>query len=83
MLQYRNIGYHWQLSKQQKEVLQQYYAANQLLVDCLKSGCEVTTTVQEQIEETLLSPIARTSSFASSSRCYCHHTVHGHGGDTT
>lgn len=68
MLRDRNIGHQWQFSEQQKEVLQQYYAANQLLVDCLKNGCEVTTTVQEQIEETLLSPIARTS-IASSIRC--------------
>jgi len=43
--------------QQQKEVLKQYYASTQLLVHCL-SGCEVTPTVREKIEEKLLLPIA-------------------------
>ncbi len=60
MLQYRNIGYQWQFSEQQKEVLKQYYAANQLLMDCLKTGAEVTPTLRDQIEETLLLPLAKT-----------------------
>ena len=65
MLQYRNIGHQWQFSEQQKEVVKQYYAANQLLVDCLKRSLELTPTVREQIEETLLLPIARKSGCAS------------------
>jgi hypothetical protein len=47
-----------QFSKQQKELLQQYYDANKLLVDCLNSGCVVSDRVREEIEETLLLPIA-------------------------
>lgn len=65
MLQYRNIGHKWQFSELQLELLKQYYGANQLLVDCLKNGCEVTPTVQEKILKTLLLPIARTSNCAS------------------
>lgn len=57
ILHYRNIGHQWQFSAQQKEVLKQYYASAQLLVHCL-SGCEVTPTVREKIEEKLLLPIA-------------------------
>jgi len=53
ILHYRNIGHQWQFSAQQKEVLKQYYASTQLLVHCL-SGCEVTPTVREKIEEKLL-----------------------------
>ncbi len=65
ILQCRNIGHQWQFSKQQKEVLQQYYAANQLLMDCLNSGCEVTSTVREKIEETLLLPMAESDNLVS------------------
>src|SRR4028118_390003 len=42
MIQHRNIGHNWQFSKEQKELLKQYYDANRLLVDCLKSSCNVT-----------------------------------------
>jgi predicted NACHT family NTPase len=58
MIKYRNIGHDWQLSKEQREVLKQYYHANKLLVDCLNSGCNVTPEVREEIEETLLLPKA-------------------------
>ena len=61
MLRCRNIGHQWQFNKKQNELLKQYYAANQLLVDCLKVGCEVTPTGREQILETLLLPTTRTS----------------------
>ena len=37
-------------------VLQSYYAANQLLVDCLNSNCEVTPSIREEIEASLLLP---------------------------
>ncbi|NMG05384.1 NACHT domain-containing NTPase [Brasilonema sp. UFV-L1] len=63
MLSCCNIGHQWQFSEQQKKVLKQYYALNQLLVDCLKSGCEVTPLVREQILETLLLPVTRTSGY--------------------
>jgi predicted NACHT family NTPase len=58
MIQHRNIGHDWQFSKQQQELLQQYYDANKLLVDCLNRSCNVTPAVRSNIEETLLLPIA-------------------------
>ncbi|MEH2211841.1 NACHT domain-containing NTPase [Nostoc sp.] len=58
MIKYRNIGHDWQFSNEQKELLQQYYDANQLLVDCLNSDCYVSHEVRQQIEDTLLLPIA-------------------------
>ena len=53
---YRNIHHHWQFSQSQQEVLQRYYDANQLLLDCLNSNCEVTAGIRQEIEETLLLP---------------------------
>ena len=58
MIKYRNIGYDWQFSKEQKDLLKQYHDANKLLVDCLNRSCNVTLEVRSQIEETLLLPIA-------------------------
>jgi predicted NACHT family NTPase len=57
MISQRHIGYDWQFSKQQREVLRQYYDANKLLMDCLNSDCKVTPGVRQQIEDTLLLPI--------------------------
>ena len=51
---YRNIQYHWHFSPQQQQVLQQYYNANQLLIDCLNSNCEITDVVRQEIEASLL-----------------------------
>ncbi|MBN3870518.1 NACHT domain-containing NTPase [Nostoc sp. JL33] len=58
IIEYRNIGHNWQFSKQQKELLKQYYEANELLVECLHSNCYVSRKVREQINNTLLLPIA-------------------------
>jgi predicted NACHT family NTPase len=58
MIKHRNIGHDWQFSEEQKKLLQQYYDANKLLVDCLNSDCEVTAEVRQEIEDTLLLPIA-------------------------
>ncbi|MEH2328162.1 NACHT C-terminal helical domain 2-containing protein [Nostoc sp.] len=58
MIKYRNIGHEWQFSNEQKKLLQQYYDANKLLVDCLNSDCYVSREVRQQIEDTLLLPIA-------------------------
>jgi predicted NACHT family NTPase len=51
---YRQIHQHWQFSPDQEQVLQRYYTANKLLLDCLHSNCEVTATVRQEIEATLL-----------------------------
>jgi hypothetical protein len=58
MIKHRNIGHDWEFSEQQKELLKQYYDANKLLVDCLNSSCNITPAVREEIEETLLLPLA-------------------------
>ena len=58
IIKYRHVGHNWQFSNQQRNVLKQYYDANQLLVDCLNSDCYMTRTVREEIEKTLLLPIA-------------------------
>lgn len=51
---YRQIHQHWQFSSEQQQVLQRYYAANQLLLDCLHSNCEVTAAVRQDVEASLL-----------------------------
>ncbi|WP_442949121.1 NACHT C-terminal helical domain 2-containing protein [Nostoc sp.] len=57
-MKYRHIGYDWQFNEQQKELLQQYYNVNKLLVDCLNSTAGVNPIVRQEIEETLLLAIA-------------------------
>jgi len=52
-----NNGRDWVFSPQQKELLNQYYDANRLLVDCLNSDCNASPEVKEEIEETLLLPV--------------------------
>lgn len=58
MIKYRKIGNDWQFSEQQKELLQQYYYASKLLVDCMNNDCYVSREVRSHIEDTLLLPIA-------------------------
>ena len=53
---HRNIQSNWHFSPEQQEVLQRYYDANQLLIDCLNSNCEVTGAVRQEIEAALLLP---------------------------
>ena len=59
MIEYRNIGHKRQFSHNQKKLLNQYYDANKLLVDCLNSDCYVSREVRQEIEDTLLLPIAQ------------------------
>lgn len=54
----RNIGHNWQFSEEEKSKLNQYYYANQLLLKCLNSNCSVKNNTRQEIEETLLLPIA-------------------------
>jgi predicted NACHT family NTPase len=58
LIEHRDIGYDWQFSDEQKKLLKQYYDANKLLVDCLNSDCYVSREVRQEIEETLLLPVA-------------------------
>jgi len=53
---YRDIHHPWQFSPEQQQVLQRYYEANQLLIDCLNSNCEITAAIRQDIEATLLLP---------------------------
>jgi predicted NACHT family NTPase len=54
--QYRNTQQEWHFSPAQQNILQQYYDANQLLLDCLNSNCEISPTVRQEIETTFLLP---------------------------
>lgn len=56
--QYSNTEKTWHFTQAQQELLQQYYDANQLLVACLKSDCYISREIREEIENTLLLPIA-------------------------
>ena len=58
MIEHRKIEHDWQFNDTQKQLLQQYYDANKLLVDCLNSECYVSREVRQEIEATLLLPIA-------------------------
>lgn len=53
---HRNIQHQWHFSSEQQQVLQRYYDANQLLIDCLNSNCEITVAVRQEIEAALLLP---------------------------
>jgi predicted NACHT family NTPase len=57
--QHDNIGHNWQFNRDQGKLLQQYYGANKLLVDCLNSECYVSRSVRQEIEDTLLLPVNR------------------------
>jgi predicted NACHT family NTPase len=58
LIKYHNIGHDWQFSKTQEELLNQYYDVNMLLIDCLNSDCYVSREVRQEIEGTLLLPMA-------------------------
>lgn len=58
MIKHRNIGHDWQFSEKQEILLNQYYYANKLLIDCLNSDCYVSREVRQYIEDTLFLPIS-------------------------
>ncbi|MBD1889321.1 NACHT domain-containing NTPase [Coleofasciculus sp. FACHB-SPT9] len=53
---YRNLGHDWQFTLPQIDLLSQYFSANALLVNCLKSDCYLSLEVRQEIENTLLLP---------------------------
>ncbi|MBW4487209.1 MAG: NACHT domain-containing NTPase [Trichocoleus desertorum ATA4-8-CV12] len=53
-----NIGHDWHFSDEQQQLIHDYRDANELLVDCLNSDCYVSREVRQEIEDTLLLPIA-------------------------
>nr|WP_322687129.1 hypothetical protein [Nostoc sp. EfeVER01] len=56
VIYYRKINHQWEFSLEQQQVLQHYYDANQLRLDCLHSNCEVTPAIRQEIKATLLLP---------------------------
>ena len=58
IIKHQNIGHDWQFNDEQKELLKKYYFANQFLTQCLHQECYVSREVRQEIEETLLLPIA-------------------------
>lgn len=58
-IEHRIIDHEWQFSSDQMKLLQQYYEANKLLIDCLNSDCYASREVREEIESTLLIPFVQ------------------------
>ncbi|MEG4630030.1 NACHT domain-containing protein [Microcoleus sp. AR_TQ3_B6] len=58
LIEFRNIGYDWQFSKDEEHQLRQYYHANELLVDCI-SLSSISKQVKNIIEESLFLPIVK------------------------
>ncbi|MGQ4650228.1 NACHT C-terminal helical domain 2-containing protein [Lyngbya aestuarii] len=54
MVEQRHIGHEWHLDEASEKLLQEFYYANKLLVDCLTSNCQLTLTLRQEIEESLL-----------------------------
>jgi hypothetical protein len=50
--------YDWPFQSEQAEKIRDYYSANLLLADCLNSECYVSREVREEIEATMLLPVA-------------------------
>ncbi|WP_413168274.1 NACHT C-terminal helical domain 2-containing protein [Capilliphycus salinus ALCB114379] len=53
----RGIGYCFDFSEEQQQILKDYYEANLVFVKCLNSLPDISPEVREEIEETLLLPI--------------------------
>ena len=58
MIDSSNLGHNWQFSHHQMTLLKEYYDGNKLLVNCLSSDCYITRSVRDEIEITMLLPIA-------------------------
>lgn len=58
VIEHRKLPLDWQFSDEQTKLLNQYYDANKMLVDCLDSSCELSYALRSHIEDTLLLPIA-------------------------
>lgn len=54
MISDRQIGHIWQFNQDEWPHLQQYWDANQLLLDCLKSASNVTPNLRKSIENSLI-----------------------------
>ncbi|WP_199312490.1 NACHT domain-containing NTPase [Limnothrix sp. FACHB-881] len=63
MTEYRNIGHDWQFSDQQKDLLRKYHDANLRLAECLNTDCYLSREVRQDIEATMLRPIAQIEAY--------------------
>jgi predicted NACHT family NTPase len=53
MIKNRQIGYEWQFNPKESQLLQQYWDANKLLLDCLNSAANITPSLREYLEQNL------------------------------
>jgi hypothetical protein len=53
---YRHLQSHWHFNFKEQEVLNRYYNANKLLIDCLDRNYEMKIAVRREIETVLLLP---------------------------
>ena len=56
LIQHCNVGQYWEFSNEELKSLHNYYYGSKLIIDCLKSECNVSNKVRQQIEDTLLVP---------------------------
>lgn len=54
VIAHRDFAHNWHFNPHQKNLLKQYYYANTLLLNCLKSKCQVSSEVRQEIENSLL-----------------------------
>ena len=53
-----SMGEDWRFSKDEKQLLKQYYSANRLLAECLQSECRIEPENETEILEALLLPLS-------------------------
>ncbi|MGB3692812.1 MAG: NACHT domain-containing NTPase [Spirulinaceae cyanobacterium] len=54
LIEYRQIGYEWQFTLQQEQLLRKYYDSNKFMIKCLQSDCQVSGDLRQKIEDTTL-----------------------------
>jgi predicted NACHT family NTPase len=65
---FHQISNEWKFTNQQGDKLRKYYDANLLLANCLNSECYVSREVREEIESTMLLPIASIEKWKAENR---------------
>jgi predicted NACHT family NTPase len=58
MRESRNIGHDWKFTEEDNKLIKQYHNANKLLVNCMNSNSNISSGVKQEIDDTLLLPIA-------------------------
>ncbi|MBD2503741.1 NACHT domain-containing protein [Anabaena azotica] len=57
LIKYRNIGHDWQFNEQESKLIQKYFNANKLIIDCLKYY--VNKQIKQKVERELFMPITQ------------------------